>query len=144
MRPSVQDLGSLAFFHDVEVHVRFLVALPVLIGAELIVHLRMRPLVRRFVERRIILPHDVPRFQRAVASAVRLRNSVVLELALVLLVYTLGLWFWNSRVAVDTATWFARPGGRWNLTPAGFWYAFVSIPIVQFILLRWYPEILPL
>ena len=96
----------------------------------------MRPLVRRFVERRIILPHDVPRFQRAVASAVRLRNSVVLELALVLLVYTLGLWFWNSRVAVDTATWFARPGGRWDLTPAGFWYVFVSIPIAQFILLR--------
>jgi hypothetical protein len=138
LRPSVQDLGALAFFHDVEVHVRFLVALPVLIGAELIVHLRMRPVVRRFVERRIILPHDVPRFQRAVASAVRLRNSVVLELALVLLVYTLGLWFWNSRVAVDTATWFARPGGRWDLTPAGFWYVFVSIPIAQFILLRWY------
>jgi hypothetical protein len=29
-------------------------------------------------------------------------------------------------------------GGRWNLTPAGYWYVFVSIPIVQFILLRWY------
>jgi hypothetical protein len=30
------------------------------------------------------------------------------------------------------------PGGRWNLTPAGFWYVFVSIPVLQFILLRWY------
>jgi hypothetical protein len=30
------------------------------------------------------------------------------------------------------------PGGRWHLTPAGFWYVFVSIPILQFILLRWY------
>lgn len=30
------------------------------------------------------------------------------------------------------------PGGRWNLTAAGFWYVFVSIPILQFILLRWY------
>jgi pimeloyl-ACP methyl ester carboxylesterase len=30
------------------------------------------------------------------------------------------------------------PGGRWNLTPAGIWYVFVSIPILQFILLRWY------
>src|SRR5882757_9165958 len=29
-------------------------------------------------------------------------------------------------------------GGRWHLTPAGFWYVFVSIPILQFILLRWY------
>src|ERR1700743_1788913 len=28
--------------------------------------------------------------------------------------------------------------GRWPLTPAGLWYVFVSIPILQFILLRWY------
>src|SRR5215472_11448458 len=35
--------NRVSFFHDVEVHVRFLVALPVLIAAELIVHLRIRP-----------------------------------------------------------------------------------------------------
>src|SRR6516162_11719401 len=39
-----------AFFKDVEVHVRFLIALPALIAAELLVHLRIRPLVARFVE----------------------------------------------------------------------------------------------
>jgi hypothetical protein len=36
------------------------------------------------------------------------------------------------------ATWYELPGGRWNLTPAGYWYVFVSIPVFQFILLRWY------
>ena len=30
------------------------------------------------------------------------------------------------------------PGGRWHLTPAGVWYVFISIPLLQFILLRWY------
>jgi hypothetical protein len=130
--------GLLSFFYDVEVHVRFLVALPVLIAAELIVHLRLRPVVRRFVERGIILPQDLPRFHGAVESAVRLRNSVFIECVLLFFVYTLGPWFWNSRVLSDTTTWFALPGGRWNLTHAGFWYVFVSIPIVQFILLRWY------
>src|SRR5258705_13945431 len=30
------------------------------------------------------------------------------------------------------------PGGRWNLTLAGYWYVFVSIPILQLLLLRWY------
>ena len=29
-----------------------------------------------------------------------------------------------------------------HLTPAGYWYAFVSIPIFQFILLRWYLRLL--
>jgi hypothetical protein len=110
----------------------------VLIGAELIVHSRLRPLVRRFVERRIVRAQDIPRFETAIRSAVRLRNSVPLECGLLLLVYTVGLWVWSSRVGLGTATWYAMPGGRWNLTLAGFWYVFVSIPILQFILLRWY------
>ena len=135
---SAGSLGSLSFFHDVEVHVRFLVALPVLILAELVVHSRIRPVVRRFVERRIVLPQDLPRCHRAIESATRLRNSIPAEVGLLILVYTFGLWFWHGRVAFDAPTWYANPGGRWHLTLAGFWYVFISIPIVQFLLLRWY------
>ena len=127
-----------SFLRDIEVHVRFLVALPVLIAAELIVHERITPLVRRFVERRIVGPADLPQFDAAIASAIRLRNSVPLEISLLVLVYTFGLWVWNDRIAMEVATWYAAPGGRWHLTPAGYWYVFVSIPFVQFILLRWY------
>ena len=134
------SLGESAtrFFHDVEVHVRFLVALPVLIGAELIAHSRLRPVVRRFVERRIVPLAEMPRFYSAVDRAVKLRNSIALEVGLLLIVYSASLWVWNGRVGIDVATWYARPGGRWHLTPAGIWYVFVSIPILQFILLRWY------
>lgn len=131
-------VSRLSFFRDVEVHVRFLVALPVLIAAELIVHSRVRTAVRRFVERRIVLPDDLTQFDRAIESAVRLRNSIPVEVALLILVYSVGLWVWNSRVAIDVPTWYAMPGGRWHLTPAGFWYVFISIPVLQFILLRWY------
>lgn len=137
-RSSVGDVGQLSFFHDVEVHVRFLIALPVLIAAELIVHSRIRPVVGRFVERRIVLPQDLPRFHSAIGTAVRLRNSIPAELGLLIFVYTAGLLFWHKRIAIDAATWYAHVGGRWHLTPAGFWYVFVSIPIIQFILLRWY------
>ena len=135
---SDESVGRLSFFRDVEVHVRFLVALPVLIAAELIAHLRLRPVVRRFVERRIVLPQDLPRFHRAIESAIRLRNSIPVEVGLVVVVYSVGLWLWQSRIGLDAATWYAVPGGRWQLTAAGYWYVFVSIPIVQFILLRWY------
>jgi hypothetical protein len=135
---SASSLGRLSFFYDVEVHVRFLVALPVLIVAELVVHSRIRPVVRCFVERRIVLPQDLPRFHRAIDSAIRLRNSIPAEIGLLILVYTFGLWVWHARVALVAPTWYANPGGRWHLTSAGFWYVFVSIPIVQFLLLRWY------
>ena len=135
---SVHPIGVLSFLRDVEVHVRFLVALPILVGAELLVHLRIRPIVRRFVEMRIVLPKDLPRFHDAIESAVRLRNSALVELGLLLLVYSVGLWLWHGRVGFDHSTWYAAVGGRWHLTTAGIWYVFVSIPIVQFILLRWY------
>lgn len=135
---STVSLGKLSFLHDVEVHVRFLIALPVLIAAELLVHSRIRPVVRAFVERRIVLPEDLPRFHSAIESAVRLRNSVRVEIGILLFVYTFGLWLWHSRIAVSAPTWYAMPGGRWHLTAAGIWYVFVSIPILQFILLRWY------
>jgi hypothetical protein len=135
---SAGGVGRISFLRDVEVHARFLVALPILVGAELLVHLRIRPVVRRFVEMRLVLPKDLPRFDNAIESAVRLRNSIAAELGLLLLVYSLGLWLWHGRVGFANSTWYANFGGRWNLTPAGFWYVFVSIPIVQFILLRWY------
>ena len=40
------------FCSDVEVHVRFLVAMPLLIVAELVVHHRLRPLLQQFLRAR--------------------------------------------------------------------------------------------
>jgi hypothetical protein len=130
--------ARLSFLHDIEVQARFLVAVPVLIGSELLVHLRIRPVVRGLTERRIVRPRELPRFDKAIESAVRMRNSIPVELGLLLVVYTIGMWIWGSRVGLNISTWYANAGGRWNLTPAGYWYVFVSIPIAQFILLRWY------
>jgi hypothetical protein len=127
------------FLSDIETHVRFLIALPVLIAAEVVVHRRISPLVRRFVERKIIVADDCPRYEAAVGSALRMRNSVAAELALLVLVYTLGHWIWRSQVALGAATWYGmRDATHLRLTLAGYWYVWVSIPIVQFILLRWY------
>ena len=48
--------GSVAvpFLLDLEVHVRFLLAMPLLIVSELVVHRRMRPLLQQFLERNLI------------------------------------------------------------------------------------------
>jgi len=131
--------GKIPFLYDVEANVRFLIALPMLIVAEVVVYRRISPLVRRFVERGIVVTEDLPTFDASVNLALRTRNSVAVELVLLGLVYTLGLWIWRSQVALGTATWYARPDAtHLNLTLAGYWYAFVSIPFFQFILVRWY------
>src|SRR6476469_2495453 len=73
------------FLHDIETHVRFLVALPILICAELIVHDRLRAAVKSFLERHIIFPDDIPKFHQAVSGTLRLRNSSIVEVTLVLM-----------------------------------------------------------
>lgn len=132
------SVGKISFLRDIEAHARFLVALPILISAELLVHVRTRPLVRRFIEWRIVLPEDVPSFRKAIESALKVRNSLSVELALLATVYTVGLLVWNGRTELGLVTWYILPGSRWNLTLAGYWYVFVSLPVFQFMLLRWY------
>jgi len=130
---------TIPFFYDIEAHVRFLVVLPILIAAELIVHKRLRPVIRQFIERRLVAPEDLPKFQQAIDSTLRVRNSLVGEVALLVLVYTVGIWVWRTQIALETATWYAVPQDEGTqLTPAGYWYLFVSLPIFQFILARWY------
>jgi hypothetical protein len=85
-----------------------------------------------------VLPEDQPKLQDAIDSAMRLRNSVAAEVVLLVATYIFDLTLWNYRVALGHATWFSGTAGRWALTPAGYWYVFVSLPVVQFILLRWY------
>jgi hypothetical protein len=44
-----------------------------------------------------------------------------------------------GQVVQQTATWYAtKSEGVVRLTPAGYWYSFVSRPLFQFILVRWY------
>jgi len=130
---------KLTFLRDIEAHVRFLIAVPVLIAAELIVHRRMRITVKRFVERGIVKSDDMPKFHAALEATMRVRNSVPLEVALLIFVYTAMHWIWRSQVALGTANWYAMPeGAHLRLTVPGYWYAFVSMPIFQLILLRWY------
>src|SRR5262249_15724053 len=67
---------SISFLRDLDTQVKFLVALPVLISAELMVHLRTRSVARNFLSRHIIPPSDLPRLHDIVRAAKRIRNSV--------------------------------------------------------------------
>ncbi len=132
---------AVPFLQDAEVHVRFLIAMPLLIVAEIVVHRRMHLVVRQFLERNLIPESARERFDSAIASALRLRNSVPAELLLIALVYGVGVFIvWRVYTVLDTSTWHTLPaddrGGR--LSAAGMWYAYVSLPLFQFLLLRWY------
>jgi hypothetical protein len=135
-------LGGIAvpFLLDAEVHVRFLVVIPLLISAELVVHRRMRFVVKQFLERHLIPESAMARFDAAIASVFRLRNSVLAEVLLFAFVYVFGILIvWRHYIALDTTTWYATPSIEGSkLSLAGMWFGYVSLPIFQFLLCRWY------
>ncbi len=133
------DSVKLPFLHDVELHVRLLLALPLLIVAELVVHMRMRSVVGMFLERGLIPESARARFDAAIASALRLRNSFVAEALLIAFVYVVGVGFiWRTQ-ALDVASWYgASADGKWQPSLAGWWLGCLSLPLFQFLLLRWY------
>lgn len=131
---------AVAFLMDMEVHLRFLVAVPLLIAAELVVHQRLLGIGQAFLGRNLIPEAAADQFNDAIGAAFRLRNSVLAELLLIVLVYGVGvLIVWRHYTALQAATWYSTPsGGSSTLSMAGIWYGYVSLPLFQFLLIRWY------
>jgi len=139
---------GLPFLYDMETQARFLAALPLLIGAELLVHVQLRQMVSQFIERDIITEKVLPTFKNLMVSVMKLRNSFLIELILLILVFVGGPHLWNSVSVVESlapgiGSWYASSDSvGTHLSLAGYWYIFVSRPLFQFIAYRWYFRIL--
>ena len=130
---------AMTFLQDFEVHARMLVAVPLFMLAEVWAHRELPPIVRRFVLDGLVAPAERPRFDAAIESATRLRNSVVAELLLVAFVYGVGVAvLWRTQFALDVTTWYgSADGGQLRPTLAGWWMLLVSMPVFLFLFLRW-------
>jgi len=140
-----QALGGvqLPFTRDLEVQARFLLALPLLIVAEVLVHRRLAPAVRLFLEKGIVRSEDRARFDAIVASTTRLRNSLAIELFLIAFVFTGGHYLWQEQFALRADTWYAKTTEQGlRLSMAGNAYVWLSLPIFQFLLIRWFYRLL--
>jgi len=132
--------AAVPFVRDIEVHVRLLVVIPLLLVAEVGARNFLPTVVQEFRQRNLLPSGALARYDAAVAAASRLRNSAWAEVALIVLVYAVFMGVvWRQYGSLYASTWYAATTSEGSqLTPAGYWYFFVSLPIVQFLLLRWY------
>jgi hypothetical protein len=129
---------AMTFFHDIAVHVRFLLVVPLLIMVERGIGLRTKMVANEFVASGLVVEGDVSRLQSTVNTTRKLLNSAWVEVAIAACTY-LFVWMAMRSLTTDgTVVWFERavPGGQ-RLTPAGWWYVFVASPLVGFLFLRW-------
>jgi len=130
----------ISFLGDASFHLRLLLAVPLLLAAEPVIHEWMRPLANRFIERGIIASSSRSKFAAAVRAVERLRDSGYPELVILITVLAVGVPIhWHRAMGLEDSTWYwtLQDGSR-RITLAGWWAGLISLPLLQFLLLRWY------
>jgi hypothetical protein len=126
----------LPFLYDFGAHTRLLFAVPLLVAAEVVLGARLGGAAAHFVDRGIVRPEDGERFKSAVAETLRLRDSAILEAAILVFAYLGSFVSLTVAVSHGVATWDIRSPAGPRLTAAGIWNYFVGVPLFQFLIYR--------
>jgi len=122
------------FTVDWSVQARLLIAIPLLLRADVSLHARTRSVFNRFVSDPWVPPGQRDRFDQIVAAAARHRDAAAPEallLGLALVASEVVVWnlggrpFMAGRVVIDR-----------QMVVARWWYALVALPMFQFLVYR--------
>lgn len=122
---------------DPSVFARFFVALPLLVSADVVIGRFTRDAVSTLNCSGIIGEEDLPWFRGVLERIARLRDSSIAELVLLVLAcipfYLLFADYeWSNN---GVSTWHGTTSQ--GLSPAGWWFTYISSPILRFFMLRW-------
>jgi hypothetical protein len=132
------------FLDDLNAQIRLLVALPLLVIAEPLIHCRSAYVVKPFLDRAIVAPRDAARFHQCIELAERRRTSRVSAIILALGCTVLAGWIWHQSWSIRGGVWYIEheSSGTADLTIGGWWYVFVSLNVFRFVMFRWYYRVL--
>ncbi len=137
---SFYQLGWSQFFQlfvrDVATQVRFLFVLPLLLFARPFVRKRFKETINIFYDSNIIDQHNHIQFEKNVAWLLKWRNSLVVDILFIILVYYS---FYLRETGPSILPDFYAPWLRFEnkLSAAGWWYVLFSLPLLQLTLYRW-------
>jgi hypothetical protein len=130
-------LVPVPFLHDFAVHARFLLAVPLLLLAETLLGPRLAHAASHFVESGLIVGKDFARFDTAIESGLRWRDSAAVEIILIFMAYAFTA-ISQVSTAIHISTWYAvRSSAGVLLTWSGWWFVLFCVPLFQFLTLRW-------
>ena len=127
---------KIPFCYDIAAHVRFLFAVPVLVLAEIPIGRRLREVAGLLLTSGLVRTEDVGKLQSIFVESLRLRDSRIVEIFIVIAVYVSSYTTIFEASYQSGNTWF-RPTPQVGLTPVGYWYALVAVPVFQFLIFRW-------
>lgn len=131
------DGSARAFFSDFATYGRFLVASPLFILAEGDCIPRLGSALRHFIEGGFVTAEDRGGFDAAIESTRRRLNSKRVEVAVCALAYAVVLVVIFSAPEEHFSVWLRVSPGPVELSPAGWWQALVSLPILGVLFFGW-------
>jgi len=122
------------FLHDFAVNAQFLVGLPLLLLAEIVIDPAIRQALAEFVEARLVRDQELPAFVSILTEIRRWRNSWIPETIILILAFFPVFLFQRGWATGAVSSWHTVDAG---LTPAGWWFAALSTPLFRFVVYRW-------
>jgi hypothetical protein len=135
-------LGSqvqIPFLRDIAVNVRFLVGLPLLIIAEILIDPRLNRCVKQFVKSGLVNAAQLPAFEKAILKTMNLRDALLPTVLILVAAFAPSFWYRKTEMIVKgTTSWheIASPSGE-VLSLAGWWFGIISSPLYRVLLFRW-------
>jgi hypothetical protein len=126
--------GLSEFITDVAVHVRSLIAAPLLILAEVVCAPILSSTAHKFGSGGFILPEDEPRYEAALARARHSLQSPMAEWIAIALAFAIGISLVAGSAHLPAVTW-QRDGAA--LSPAGWWDCLVTVPLLLMLMFGW-------
>jgi hypothetical protein len=128
--------ARIPFLYDLAAHARFLVAVPTLVLAEIPIGRRLRGVAKHFLDAGLVREGERKQFARCVLDTVRFHDWHLAELTLLALAYVTTYAEMSKTSLQSGSTWF-EPSSAVGLSPVGYYYVLVCLPIFQFLMYRW-------
>ncbi len=127
--------AKIPFFYDIAAHTRFLVAVPILVLAEIPIGKRLRGIAKHFLDAGLVPESERKQFNSYIVDTVRFHDSRLAGLILIAVTYFTAYIAFSGTSLQSGSTWFEPSSTGFSLV--GYYYAFVAIPIFQFLMFRW-------
>ncbi|HKS09864.1 MAG TPA: hypothetical protein VJS13_09980 [Pyrinomonadaceae bacterium] len=124
-----------SFLTDFGTHARSLIAAPLFIFCEPRCLKKLAAIVQHFVRAGVIQKEELPRFEALVASNRSLINTTFAEIVAIVAAYAIAIALARHLPALGMRPWFRT--GENTMSLAGWWYSFVSLPLLLILLFGW-------
>lgn len=128
---------DIPFLMEFATNIRLLLAIPLFVISEIVIDHRIKLSLGQFYRSGLLTEESMGKFEKAKQTADRMCESYWAE-AVILVFILANLSLRYSVNSFELSTWiFPFSEASNQLSWAGYWAAFISFPIFQFLLLRW-------